>query len=63
MKIKMLKTVRPDCPFILKPSERKMVLIAGEIYDAGSNTLGAVYGICRCGNKLGVKPDEFEFVE
>lgn len=53
MKIKMLITVVPDMPmiFFCKPETR---LIRGQTYQATANKNGTI---------LGVKPDEFEFVE
>lgn len=65
MKIKMLETVRPDFPFLLAlagvPADT--ILIFGEVYEATQNKYGAVCGICKNGQKLGVKPGEFEAVE
>lgn len=63
MKIKMLKTVRPDFPFLLVGVPLDTILIYGEVYEAAQNKHGAVCGICRNGQKLGVKPGEFEIVE
>jgi hypothetical protein len=59
IRIRMLKTVVPDFPFIKNGTQ----LLSGTIYVATSNSLGAVSGICNNGEKLGVKPGEFEFVE
>ena len=60
MKIRMLMTVRPDFPFhIISPPGT--ILRVGEIYDAESNKNGAITAICANGEKLGVKPCEFEF--
>ena len=62
MKIKMLRTVRPDFPFWLTvPADT--VLFCGKVYDAVQNKHGAVCGICKNGQKLGVKPGEFEILE
>lgn len=63
MKIKMLETVRPDFPFILSGVPFDTILVCGEEYEATKNKYGAVCGICENGQKLGVKPGEFEFVE
>lgn len=63
MRIRMTQTVRPDFAFILPPEKRGMVLHADEVYEATTNSHGAVCGVCECGNLLGVKPDEFEVVE
>ena len=60
IKIHMLKSVRPDFPFGIKNGTR---LIASEIYDAVSNSLGAICGVCENGELLGVKPGEFNFVK
>lgn len=60
IKIKMLKTVRPDLPFL---SESGTVLFADYTYFAQANKNGAICGICDNGKPLGVKPDEFEFVK
>ena len=61
MKIKMLMTVRPDFPFhIISPPGT--ILRVNGVYDAESNKLGAITAICANGERLGVKPCEFEFV-
>lgn len=61
IRIRMLKTVRPDLPF-LQP-DAKTILVVGEIYNAVANRNGAVSGVCDNGQCLGVKPGEFEFIE
>lgn len=63
MKIKILETVRPDFPFLLPGVPADTILIYGEVYEATKNKYGAVCGICKNGQKLGVKPGEFEIVE
>jgi len=63
VKIKMLETVRPDFPFLLTGVPVDTVLICGEVYEATRNKYGAVCGICENGQKLGVKPGEFEITE
>lgn len=63
MKIKMLETVRLDFPFFLVSVLLDTMLIYGEVYEATQNKHGVVCGICRNGQKLGVKPGEFEIVE
>ena len=63
MKIQMLETVRPDFPFLLTGVPVDTVLICGEVYEATRNKYGAVCGICENGQKLGVKPGEFEITE
>ena len=52
----MVATVRPDWPARGRPA------VAGEIYEAWTNSHGAVSAILPDGH-LGVKPDEFEIVE
>ncbi len=59
IKIKMFCTVRPDLFFLAVPGT---ILRAGEVYEAVTNPLGAVSGICKNGEALGVKPGEFERV-
>lgn len=63
MKIKMLETVRPDFPFLLTGVPADTILICSEVYEATKNKHGAVCGICENGQKLGVKPGEFEIWE
>lgn len=63
MKIKILETVRPDFPFFLTGVPVDTILICGEVYEATKNKYGAVCGICANGQRLGVKPGEFEIVE
>lgn len=62
MKIKMLETVRPDFPFWFISAPVDTMLFCGEVYEATQNKYGAVCGICENGQKLGVKPGEFEIV-
>ena len=59
IRIRMLTTVIPDFPFLTCPGT---ILIVGREYDAASNRNGAILGICKNGEKLGVKPGEFEFI-
>ncbi len=61
MKIKMLKTVEPDFPIIFF-SDPGTKLIYGETYEANINKNGAVSGICRNGDMIGVRPGEFEVI-
>ncbi len=63
MKIKMLETVRPDFPFFLFGVPLDTMLVYDEVYEATQNKHGAVCGICKNGQKLGVKSGEFEIVE
>lgn len=60
MKIRMIKDVRSDLPFLSTPGT---VLKFGKIYDATANKHGAVCGRCDNGELIGVRPGEFEFVE
>lgn len=60
MRIKMLKTVRPDFLFMAKPGS---ILRKDGEYEAIANKNGAVCGICENGEKLGVKPGEFQFIQ
>ena len=62
MKIKMLTTVRPDFPLNLVCCAPGTILRVGETYEATSNPNGAITAICENGERLGVKPCEFEFV-
>ena len=59
MKIKMIKEVRSDLPFLSTPGT---ILRIGMVYDATANKNGAVCGRCANGELLGVRPGEFEFV-
>ena len=60
LRIRMIDTVRPDFIFLARPGT---VLLAGEEYEAVSNQNGAISGICENGERLGVRPGEFEFVK
>lgn len=59
IRIRMLETVQPDIPFLAKPGA---ILCGGGEYTASANKHGAVSGICSNGERLGVKPGEFEFI-
>jgi hypothetical protein len=64
IRIRMVKTVRPDLAFLIPPEKRVgTILISNNEYDAVSNQHGAISGICENGEHIGVKPDEFEFLE
>lgn len=63
MKIKMLETVRPDFPFLLTGVPLDTALVCGEVYEATKNKCGAVCGVCENGQRLGVKPGEFEWCQ
>lgn len=60
MRIKMLVDVRPELPWM---AQAETILRAGETYEAKSNIHGAISGLCANGEYLGVRPDEFVFVE
>ena len=60
MRIRMLTTVRPDLPFLAKPHT---FLLAGMEYEATANSHAAICGICENGEAVGVRPEEFVFVE
>lgn len=55
-RVKVLRIVRPDIG--LMP-----IAMPGTIYEAWTNSLGAVCAIFPSGETLGLKPDEFEVVE
>jgi hypothetical protein len=55
--------VRPDgLVWLLPGTVPGTILRAGEEYECWTNSHGAVTGICANGQRLGVKPDEFEVV-
>lgn len=60
-KIKMACTVRPDLEWMFKT--RGTVAVRDEVYECWVNMHGAVSAICRNGERLGVKPAEFDVVE
>ena len=59
IEIHMLTTIR-GIAFISKPGT---ILYKDIKYKAEANKNGAVSGVCDNGEKLGVKPGEFEFVK
>ncbi len=59
-KVKMLKTVYPDIPFLCKEDT---VCERQKEYYAWVNSYGAVAAILENGEKLGLKPSEFEIIE
>lgn len=65
LRIKMVCNVRPDpwAGAIGQSGGPGTILRIDYIYEAYTNSNGAVCGICDNGFKLGVKPDEFEVVE
>ncbi|MBA1335875.1 MAG: hypothetical protein HPY66_1693 [Firmicutes bacterium] len=60
IRVVMTKTVRPEFLFLAKPGTAAN---AGRVYDATTNGNGAISVVSNNGELLGVKPDEFEFVE
>ena len=60
IRIIMKTDVLPDIPFLAKPGT---TLRAGKEYKAEANKNGAVIALCENGEKMGVKPGEFEFLE
>lgn len=60
-KIKMACTVRPDLEWLCKT--RGTVAVMDGVYECWVNMHGAVSAICRNGEKLGIKPAEFDVVE
>ena len=60
-KIKMACAVRPDLEWLFKT--RGTVALMDEVYECWVNMHGAVAAICRNGEKLGIKPAEFDVVE
>lgn len=59
--IRMSQTVTSDLAFLLPNSEH--VAVVGAAYPAWTNSYGAVAAVFPDGEKLGVKPGEFEVVE
>ena len=59
IRVRMLQTVR-GLGFISPPGT---IARDGVIYDAYSNPYGAISAILPNGEKLGLKPGEFEFTE
>ena len=60
--IKMIKTARPDLSMFFK-IDPAVVAEIGKEYNATSNQNGAICAVCANGERLGIKPGEFEFVE
>lgn len=58
-KVKMLKTITSDIPYmVLEETAEK-----GEIYEVYTNSNGAMSVYLPSGDKLGIKPGEFEIVK
>jgi hypothetical protein len=55
----MATTIRPDFPF----GHTGLVAVRGEEYEAWTNSHGAVCAVFSDGERLGVKPYEFEVIE
>ena len=62
IRIKMLCTIRPDRVADIQLGGPGTILHVNEEYDAVANRHGAITAICSNGERLGVKPAEFEFV-
>jgi hypothetical protein len=62
-KIKMAKTLYPDEIAGFKLGKPGTMLELNMVYDCWVNSHGAVAGYCDNGEKLGVKPGEFDVVE
>jgi hypothetical protein len=62
IRVRMRETVRPDFPFLLDPKNRGMVAMRGEEFPCAVNPHGAVSVVFPSGEKLGVKPDEFDVI-
>jgi len=60
LKVRMLKTVFPDMPFLAKADT---MCQRGEEYYCWVNSYGAVSAILPNGEQLGLKPKEFEVIE
>lgn len=63
IRVRIIKTVKPDMRMLLPDAGASRTANPGEEYDADSNQNGAVSIIFPNGDKLGVKPGEFEFIE
>ena len=62
-KIKMAKTLYPDEVCGISLGKPGTMLELDQVYDCWVNIHGAVAGWCDNGEKLGVKPGEFDVVE
>lgn len=62
-KIKMAKTLYPDEVCGISLGKPGTMLELDQVYDCWVNSHGAVSGYCDNGEKLGVKPGEFDVVE
>ena len=60
IRIRMKTDVLPDILYLAKPGT---ILRVGREYEAEANRNGAVIALCDNGEKMGVKPGEFEFLE
>jgi hypothetical protein len=59
LKVKLAKTVTPDIPFVLSGT----IAIKDEEYFVYVNSYGAVSAILPNGEKLGLRPAEFDVTE
>lgn len=62
-KIKMAKTLYPDEIGGISLAKPGTMLELDQVYECWVNSHGAVAGYCDNGQKLGVKPGEFDVVE
>lgn len=58
-KVRMLVTVKSDLPYMTLAE----TAVQGEVYEVYTNSHGAISVYLPCGEKLGIKPGEFEIVE
>ena len=61
-KIRMLKSVTSDFPMFFADRE-PLYAEHGSVYDAWTNSYGAVAAVLSNGKNLGLKPGEFEVIE
>lgn len=60
--VRVLKRVTPDAPLCFLTENRTLVAEEGRVYNAWTNSHGAVSAVLDDGRRLGLKPDEFEIV-
>ena len=59
MKVRVLRDVRSDLPFILPGSA---VVVKAGFHEIGMNPHGAIHAVLDDGTTLGLRLDEFEFL-
>lgn len=62
LKVKMKETVTSDMVMFF-PHDSEMIAIGGNEYYCWVNSYGALSAILPHGERLGLKPDEFEVIE